>query len=98
MTTPLLVSLAANALLAICCGVLAIRYQVLGKVVAMFRKGRTPLAAASRGQVRDSMFAVFKVPAAPVVFMGDSLAEDGDWFELTGNAQYINRGVGGEEV
>lgn len=47
-------------------------------------------------EVRRGLFALSRIPSAPVVMAGDSLIEAGPWTDLTGCLSIANRGIGGD--
>ncbi len=69
-----------------------------------------PVAAALRRRFRKMLFALFgpaqharqtqldtlQVPAQRILFLGDSITEQGMWHELFPDVPTVNRGVGGE--
>lgn len=49
-------------------------------------------------EMRRSQFAELAVPPGHVVFLGDSITEQGIWNEWFPNVHSINRGIGGDTV
>src|SRR5438105_5617872 len=47
-------------------------------------------------EYRRGLFALSKIEAASIVMLGDSLTEGAPWRELTGCADLVNRGIGGD--
>jgi lysophospholipase L1-like esterase len=45
---------------------------------------------------RVALFNREPVETGPIVFLGNSITEGGDWKKLTGEAKVINRGIGGD--
>jgi lysophospholipase L1-like esterase len=48
-------------------------------------------------EFRTKLFEISKIPSKPIVFLGDSLTDQGEWQELFGfAAPVLNRGIGGD--
>ncbi len=60
------------------------------------RSGDTPSYLSLHYRIRKLYFEVDTHEAHPIVFLGDSMTDEGKWHQLFPNMNLVNRGIGGD--
>ena len=89
--------LARAWLVALLAGSLAVNLAGAGWLVYR-RYLREPPPASQYRITRAQLFAAVPVPAGSVVLLGDSHVDWGEWHELLGRADVLNRGINGDTI
>lgn len=67
------------------------------KVLNMGRRNiQSDLNINSYYKHRKSQFEILPLPNDSIIFLGDSLTDEGEWIELLGNTNILNRGISGD--
>lgn len=72
-------------------------YYVKNKILTLTKKNiQTDLNINSYYKHKKSQFEILPLTNDSILFLGDSLTDEGEWVELLGNTNIINRGISGD--